>query len=82
MTTPTEDEARAAAREAMALHLWDEGLVRPEHLAFAVVDEFIKEGWVSWVSTSRSERRIQQAQWEDQLRREAPTLTQDEREDG
>lgn len=32
-------------REAMALHLWDEGLVRPEPLAFAVVDAFISAGW-------------------------------------
>ena len=46
MTTNTE-------REAMALHLWDEGLVRPESLAFAVVDEFIAEGWASDAGRNR-----------------------------
>jgi hypothetical protein len=37
---PTDDE-----REAAALHLWDEGLVRPESLARSVIDSLISEGW-------------------------------------
>lgn len=41
----TEQEARDEEREAMALSLWDEGLVRPESLAFAVVDAFIAAGY-------------------------------------
>ena len=38
--SPADDE-----REAAALHLWDEGLVRPESLAFSVVDALIAEGY-------------------------------------
>lgn len=37
----TEDE-----REAAALFLWDEGLVRPEWLAFNVIDALIEEGYI------------------------------------
>jgi|GEM_PF-6538710 len=39
------DQEARDEREAMALHLWDEGLVRPEGLAFQVVDAFLAAGY-------------------------------------
>ncbi|GAA2577602.1 hypothetical protein [Microbacterium binotii] len=34
-----------ADRDAAALHLWDEGLVRPEETGRAVIEALIKLGW-------------------------------------
>ena len=39
--------ASEVAREAAALHLWDEGIVRPESAAFAVVDFLVRESHVT-----------------------------------
>lgn len=39
--------AAESARDAAALHLWDEGIVRPESAAFAVVDFLVREGHMS-----------------------------------
>lgn len=57
--TDIEQEARAEAeREAAALYLWDEGLVRPESLAFAVVDSLTEAGYIAGASRPASAKQV------------------------
>jgi hypothetical protein len=39
------EEVDAQTREAAALYLWDEGIVRPESLARQVIDALVIDGW-------------------------------------
>lgn len=87
MTMNTEDEARPtgfAYREDMARKAWEFFTGSDERMSHDFRGGYHQgfiDGAAYRVSTTPSERRVQQAQWEDQLRREAPTLTQDDGEE-